>query len=102
MHQFIAAWERRGLTRSQAVVIEFSDTRIPLSWLDLDFDAVAFDGTAAQAHAIAARLQSREGPLVPLILNGDDAYRYSVEQTVTTNTAAAGGDPQLLAASTGT
>jgi len=98
----VAELEHKGMNRGQVAVVDLPDTRVPMSWLDLDVDAVAFDGDFGQAHQIAAKLHTREGAIVPVILNGDDAYRYSVEQTVTVNTAAAGGDPQLLAASAGT
>lgn len=66
-------------------------------------DAVLVDETEAQLdggwlQALRIELAAADGPIVPVIV-GEEGYaldRLLLEQTVTINTAAVGGDPQLL------
>jgi RHH-type proline utilization regulon transcriptional repressor/proline dehydrogenase/delta 1-pyrroline-5-carboxylate dehydrogenase len=67
--------------------------------------AVLIDAAEAAAHApwlqqLRGLLAAADGPIVPVILadarEGYPLYRLLAEQTVTVNTAAVGGDPQLL------
>ena len=55
---------------------------------------------AALARRVQRLLSARPGAILPLILSAADpsqAYRFSAEQTLTINTAAAGGNAALLA-----
>jgi RHH-type proline utilization regulon transcriptional repressor/proline dehydrogenase/delta 1-pyrroline-5-carboxylate dehydrogenase len=55
---------------------------------------------AEAAAPLARHLAARPGPLVPLILSAghpQQLYRFAAEQTLTVNTAAAGGNAALLA-----
>jgi RHH-type proline utilization regulon transcriptional repressor/proline dehydrogenase/delta 1-pyrroline-5-carboxylate dehydrogenase len=55
---------------------------------------------AAAAHALAQALAARSGAIVPLVTAAGHAqqlYRFAAEQTLTVNTAAAGGNAALLA-----
>lgn len=62
---------------------------------------VAMASSDAEAAApLARRLAARPGALVPLILSAghpQHLYRFAAEQTLTVNTAAAGGNAALLA-----
>ncbi|MFN4116049.1 MAG: hypothetical protein ACK4F7_06040, partial [Inhella sp.] len=66
-------------------------------------DAAFVAGTdAAQTAALLAALASRPGAIVPLVTPDEAAqpqqvYRFAAEQTLTVNTAAAGGNAALLA-----
>ena len=81
-------------------------TLVPEAALDALIAHPALAGVAL-AHAdapLARRLQgllsARSGAILPLILSAADpsqAYRFSAEQTLTINTAAAGGNAALLA-----
>ncbi len=56
----------------------------------------------AQARAVWQRLAQRPGAIVPLVtaaeaLDPRQRYRFCAEQTLTINTAAAGGNAALLA-----
>ena len=63
------------------------------------FDAVVYWGGEAVARALRRALAARPGPLVPLIRERDFAARLAVERHVCVDTAAAGGNASLLAAS---
>ena len=66
--------------------------------------AVLFQGDAADLKRLNARLAEREGPLVPVFASGRDEaadtdypFEYlMVEQSISTNTAAAGGNASLM------
>ena len=65
-------------------------------------DGVAYTGPLDTARLIQRRLASNTGPIVPLVTNAADRrewVRLCCEQTVTVNTAAAGGNATLLAGS---
>jgi RHH-type proline utilization regulon transcriptional repressor/proline dehydrogenase/delta 1-pyrroline-5-carboxylate dehydrogenase len=56
----------------------------------------------AQTAAVLTALAARSGAIVPLVLPDEAAqpqqiYRFAAEQTLTVNTAAAGGNAALLA-----
>jgi len=59
---------------------------------------VLFDGPAASADAMRRRLADQMGPLVALVTPNPhyDLNRLVVERTVSTNTAAAGGNASLM------
>jgi RHH-type proline utilization regulon transcriptional repressor/proline dehydrogenase/delta 1-pyrroline-5-carboxylate dehydrogenase len=68
-------------------------------------DAVLFEGSTAGLQELAARLAERAGPILPLLAaspgsvmtgNGYDPNRLLVERTISTNTAAAGGNASLM------
>ena len=55
------------------------------------------------AHALSLALAARPGAILPLVTAAGHAqqlYRFTAEQTLTVNTAAAGGNAALLAGST--
>ncbi len=55
---------------------------------------------AATAHRLAQALAARTGAILPLVTaagHGRQLYRFTAEQTLTVNTAAAGGNAALLA-----
>ena len=55
---------------------------------------------AATAHALAKALAARSGAILPLVVAAGhprQLYRFAAEQTLTVNTAAAGGNAALLA-----
>jgi RHH-type proline utilization regulon transcriptional repressor/proline dehydrogenase/delta 1-pyrroline-5-carboxylate dehydrogenase len=59
-------------------------------------------GDAAQAGALQRQLAQRRGAILPLIAVDEaccprQLYRFAAEQTLTINTAAAGGNAALLA-----
>jgi RHH-type proline utilization regulon transcriptional repressor/proline dehydrogenase/delta 1-pyrroline-5-carboxylate dehydrogenase len=64
------------------------------------FDAVLFDGDAETLRALLQALAMREGPIVPVFTTGDAAdYPLDVllsEQSISINTAAAGGNASLM------
>lgn len=64
-------------------------------WLDADIDAVAYEGP--DSFAIAKHLCLRDGAIIPLLSESDDAERFCVERTLTIDTTAAGGNASLLA-----
>jgi len=100
LRELIAELQQIGVQESLVACIETTSTQISSSWLvELDIDGVVFDGNPEDRHRVAAALNGRAGRLLPLLSSGDDVYRFGLEQTVTTNTAAAGGDPTLLALS---
>ena len=81
-------------------------TLVPEAALDTLIVHPALAGVAmAHADAVLARriqrlLTARPGAILPLILSAADpsqAFRFSAEQTLTINTAAAGGNAALLA-----
>ncbi len=79
----------------------------PSSWVEwaksTALDAAFVAGTdAAQTAALLAALAARPGAIVPLVTPDEAAqpqqvYRFAAEQTLTVNTAAAGGNAALLA-----
>jgi delta 1-pyrroline-5-carboxylate dehydrogenase len=70
---------------------------LPIAWLTkLGIDGMVFDGSETDRQQVAALIQERSGALLPLLNSRSDAYRFCLEQVVTINTAAAGGDPHLL------
>ncbi|HEY8876839.1 MAG TPA: hypothetical protein VIN03_04690, partial [Roseateles sp.] len=55
---------------------------------------------AATAHRLAQALAARPGAILPLVMAAGHVrqlYRFTAEQTLTVNTAAAGGNAALLA-----
>ena len=51
------------------------------------------------AHQLAQRLAARAGAILPLVVAAGhprQLYRFAAEQTLTVNTAAAGGNAALL------
>ncbi|HEX2009547.1 MAG TPA: hypothetical protein VJN44_01300, partial [Roseateles sp.] len=63
---------------------------------------VAGEGEVALSRALQRRLAERPGAILPLIeaaeaLDPRQLYRFAAEQTLTINTAAAGGNAALLA-----
>jgi len=61
-------------------------------------DAVLFDGTPAESTAIREQLVLREGPIAPMLHRDPDydVTRLVTERCVSVNTAAAGGNAQLM------
>ncbi len=64
------------------------------------FDVVLFDGVCADLLALSVRLAGRPGPIVPIIVaDADGTYPLDflvLERSVSTNTAAAGGNANLM------
>ncbi len=72
----------------------------PLEWLATAvIDMVLFDGPPDHARALRRVLAARPGARIPLIAAADDALRLCVEQVVSEDTTAAGGNAILLALS---
>ncbi|MBV1706209.1 MAG: bifunctional proline dehydrogenase/L-glutamate gamma-semialdehyde dehydrogenase PutA [Hyphomicrobiales bacterium] len=61
-----------------------------------DLAGVLYAGSQAARQALARSLAQRPGPIIPL-LGEDDAERLCLEQSICTNTAAAGGNAAFLA-----
>lgn len=61
-----------------------------------DLAAVLFSGPRETVQALLRKLAARQGPIIPL-LGEDDLERLCHEQSLSTNTAAAGGNAALLA-----
>ncbi len=81
-------------------------TRHPLAALDAALDDPTLAGVAlaqddvAEARRLQRRLAQRPGAILPLITTAGQPrqlYRFVAEQTLTVNTAAAGGNAALLA-----
>jgi RHH-type proline utilization regulon transcriptional repressor/proline dehydrogenase/delta 1-pyrroline-5-carboxylate dehydrogenase len=101
IRELIALLQQSGVPEDLIACIEMPHAHLPIAWLMTpDIDGVVFDGSDSDAHRIAAHLQERQGPLIPLLSSTVEAYRFCLEQTVTVNTAAAGGDPHLLGMAT--
>jgi RHH-type proline utilization regulon transcriptional repressor/proline dehydrogenase/delta 1-pyrroline-5-carboxylate dehydrogenase len=74
-----------------------------------EFDAVLLEGDAAAVRRISAELAARPGPIVPVHALGRDALAMATEsyplewllteQSVSTNTTAAGGNASLMSIS---
>jgi RHH-type proline utilization regulon transcriptional repressor/proline dehydrogenase/delta 1-pyrroline-5-carboxylate dehydrogenase len=97
LRELLAFLHQSGVPENLVTYIKMPQAQIPGAWLaDLIIDGVVFDGSTEDKHRIAAYLQRRSGPLLPLLSGNDDIYRFCWEQTLTINTAAAGGDPHLL------
>jgi RHH-type proline utilization regulon transcriptional repressor/proline dehydrogenase/delta 1-pyrroline-5-carboxylate dehydrogenase len=97
INELIAELQQMGVQDNLVVCIETDASQICTAWLtDLEIDGVVFDGNAECRQRIAALLNRRDGALLPLLSSNDDINRFGIEQTVTINTAAAGGDPRLL------
>jgi RHH-type proline utilization regulon transcriptional repressor/proline dehydrogenase/delta 1-pyrroline-5-carboxylate dehydrogenase len=97
INELIAELQQMGVQDNLVVCIEADASQICTAWLtDLEIDGVVFDGNAECRQRIAALLNRRDGALLPLLSSNDDINRFGIEQTVTINTAAAGGDPRLL------
>ena len=83
-----------------AAVLEFAPAAaLGAALADARVAGVALAGSAGVA-ALVARLAARPGAIVPLITAAGaprQLYRFVAEQTVTVNTAAAGGNAALLA-----
>jgi RHH-type transcriptional regulator, proline utilization regulon repressor / proline dehydrogenase / delta 1-pyrroline-5-carboxylate dehydrogenase len=86
----------RRLLRS----IDHPDVAFARDLGDADIDALLFAGEDAEGAGLRRRLAARDGPLVPFIREreggGYDLYRLVVEQTVSINTTAAGGNASLM------
>jgi delta 1-pyrroline-5-carboxylate dehydrogenase len=97
LRELLAFLHQSGVPENLVTYIKMPHAQIPGAWLaTLDIDGVVFDGNTEDKHRIAAYLQRRSGPLLPLLSSTDDIYRFCWEQSITINTAAAGGDPHLL------
>jgi RHH-type proline utilization regulon transcriptional repressor/proline dehydrogenase/delta 1-pyrroline-5-carboxylate dehydrogenase len=97
LRELLAFLHQSGVPENLVTYIKMPHAQIPGAWLaTLDIDGVVFDGSDEDKHRIAGYLQRRNGPLLPLLSGSDDIYRFCWEQTITVNTAAAGGDPYLL------
>ncbi len=74
--------------------IRWTDDRIAAR-----FDAVLFDGDADPLRALTQEMAAREGPIVPVYRGvGDSSLEWLVrERSISTNTAAAGGNATLMA-----
>jgi RHH-type proline utilization regulon transcriptional repressor/proline dehydrogenase/delta 1-pyrroline-5-carboxylate dehydrogenase len=97
LRELLAFLHQSGVPDNLVACIKMPHAQIPGSWLTtLNIDGVVFDGSASDGHRIAAYLHRRSGAILPLLSSADDTYRYCLEQTITVNTAAAGGDPHLL------
>jgi RHH-type transcriptional regulator, proline utilization regulon repressor / proline dehydrogenase / delta 1-pyrroline-5-carboxylate dehydrogenase len=100
LRELIAELQQMGVENGLIACVETEAPQLPTAWVtELAVDGVAFDGGNACRQHIAALLAQREGPLLPLLSSLDDIDRFGIEQTITINTAAAGGDPRLLALS---
>ncbi|HYM35620.1 MAG TPA: aldehyde dehydrogenase family protein, partial [Steroidobacteraceae bacterium] len=98
LRELIAELHQMGVQDNLIACIDLPTARIPSAWLtELAIDGVVFDGSNFDRNVIATQLNTRKGALLPLLSSHDDLYRFCLEQTVTINTAAAGGDPRLLA-----
>jgi RHH-type proline utilization regulon transcriptional repressor/proline dehydrogenase/delta 1-pyrroline-5-carboxylate dehydrogenase len=97
MHDLIAELAQAGMPQNLVECVCTDNNSIPSAWLtELPIDGVIFDGSTPNRNRIAVLLANRTGPILPIIASADAIYRYCLEQTVTINTAAAGGDPRLL------
>jgi RHH-type proline utilization regulon transcriptional repressor/proline dehydrogenase/delta 1-pyrroline-5-carboxylate dehydrogenase len=68
-------------------------------WRDEAFDAVLFDGNAADTQELAVALAARPGPIVTLQTSAG-GFRLDAllaERSISVNTAAAGGNATLMA-----
>ncbi len=78
----------------------FAGHVVPITdWRGEAFDAVLFDGEAAQARTLAQALAERPGPIVALHLVADGLRLEALlaERSISVNTAAAGGNATLMA-----
>jgi RHH-type proline utilization regulon transcriptional repressor/proline dehydrogenase/delta 1-pyrroline-5-carboxylate dehydrogenase len=69
------------------------------NWPDESFDVVLFGGGGAAAQDLRRRLAQRPGARIAVLRPVDGAYpleRLVAEQVIATNTAAAGGNANLL------
>ena len=71
-----------------------------LKWLaSAAVDMVLFDGPRDQLRALRRILAARPGVRIPVLAAHDDALRLCIEQVVSEDTTAAGGNASLLALS---
>jgi RHH-type proline utilization regulon transcriptional repressor/proline dehydrogenase/delta 1-pyrroline-5-carboxylate dehydrogenase len=97
LRELLAFLHQSGVPENLVTYIKLPHAEISGAWLSsLNIDGVVFDGSAEDKHRVAMYLQRRSGALLPLLSGNDDIYRFCWEQTITINTAAAGGDPHLL------
>jgi RHH-type transcriptional regulator, proline utilization regulon repressor / proline dehydrogenase / delta 1-pyrroline-5-carboxylate dehydrogenase len=97
LRELLAFLRQSGVPDHLVAYLKMPTGQIAAPWLTtLEIDGVVFDGSENNRHAIANLLQQRSGAILPLLCSTDDMYRFCLEQTVTVNTAAAGGDPHLL------
>ncbi len=78
----LRAWCGPAAAGADAVLVDPAEAKLDGAWLE----------------ALRIELAAADGPIVPVII-ADEGYpldRLLLEQTVTINTAAVGGDPQLL------
>ena len=111
IEQLAAAWAtgNRALLPDTDVgrrlvrTIDHPDVAFARDLADADIDALVFAGDDGDGAGLRWRLAAREGPLVPFIREreggGYDLLRLVVEQTVTINTTAAGGNASLMSLS---
>jgi len=98
--ELTALFRQCGMPENLVECVTLPGSGLPSSWLaELHIDGIVFDGLEADRQRIARLLANRPGALLPLLSSGDDTYRFCLEQTVTVNTAAVGGDPFLLSKS---
>jgi RHH-type proline utilization regulon transcriptional repressor/proline dehydrogenase/delta 1-pyrroline-5-carboxylate dehydrogenase len=101
VRELIAFLHQSGAPDNLIACMEMQHAVLPIAWLTtLGIDGVVFDGSDTDTLRMAAQMQERSGPLLPLLSSASDAFRFCLEQTVTVNTAAAGGDPHLLGSTT--
>ncbi len=90
--------EASGAPADLLQLVAIDDGRLPADLLmSADIDAVCADLDPPAQAAIRQTLAQRRGTIVPLVRCQDPIARLTVERTLTINTAAAGGDAQLLA-----
>jgi RHH-type proline utilization regulon transcriptional repressor/proline dehydrogenase/delta 1-pyrroline-5-carboxylate dehydrogenase len=74
--------------------------RVERDWIRAPISAVLYSGSEDEAYRLRNELAEREGALVAFITaSGTDfpLYRLTAERVVSVNTAAAGGNPGLMA-----
>ena len=93
-----AKLEAAGVPAGLLQTIAVPDHAIPTDLLvSGDVDAVCADFAARAQLDVRRALAQRPGAIVPLVRVDDPIGRLMVERTLSINTAAAGGDVQLLA-----
>jgi RHH-type proline utilization regulon transcriptional repressor/proline dehydrogenase/delta 1-pyrroline-5-carboxylate dehydrogenase len=111
LEQLAAAWATGNCAlvpdtdvgRRLVRVIDHPDIAFARDLVSADLDALLFAGDDSEADDIRIRLAAREGALVPFVREresgGYDLHRLVVEQTVSINTTAAGGNASLMSLS---
>jgi RHH-type transcriptional regulator, proline utilization regulon repressor / proline dehydrogenase / delta 1-pyrroline-5-carboxylate dehydrogenase len=90
-------WQRSGDLPADAAIVLDAPFDASLAALAADERVAGVIAEPAHAAALRQRLAAREGAIVPLWVGEPALGRLACEQTVTVNTAAAGGNAALLA-----